>query len=86
MSIDLNTLWGLTDDALASLSPTARADLEAATRLLERYIKSDRVHDVVRRPSPTLDGGSLIDFVRAGRFARMHAEVADMFDLRRIAP
>lgn len=43
------------------------ADVEAATDLLDRYLKRDRIPAVVRRRAPRLDGMSLIELVRAGR-------------------
>ena len=52
----------------------AVADLKAATDLLERYLKRDRIPAVVRRPIPKLDGVSLLDLLSACR---------DMFDFER---
>jgi hypothetical protein len=86
MSIDLRTLWDLTDDTLAALSPDARAELEAAARLLERAIKPDRVLAVVRRPAPFTEGRSLLELAHEGRMRDLHAYVVAMFNLRRIAP
>jgi len=40
---------------------TAVADLAAATDLLVRHIRRDRIAAVVRRPAPALDGHSLLD-------------------------
>ncbi len=39
------------------------ADLAAATDLLVRYLKRDRIPAVVRRPIPALDGVSLVDLL-----------------------
>jgi hypothetical protein len=86
MSIALGTLWDLTDDELEALSPSARTNLNAATKTLARYIKVDRVHDVVRRPAPDLGGRPLLDLVHARRFGELREYVESMFDLRRIAP
>ena len=85
MNIDLRSLWDLTDDMLAAMSPHARAELEAATRLLERAIKPDHVLAVVRRPALFTDGRSLLEFAHEGQLRDLHASVA-MFDLRRIDP
>jgi hypothetical protein len=45
----------------------AVADLSAATDLLVRYLKRDRIPMVVRRPSARLGGKSLVELVGAGR-------------------
>jgi hypothetical protein len=51
--------------------PTSRidtvADLSAATDILVRYLKRDRIPAVVRRRSDRLQGMSLLDLVAAGR-------------------
>ena len=51
--------------------PTSRigavTDLAAATDLLVRYLKRDRIPAVVRRPAARLGGLSLLDLVNAGR-------------------
>lgn len=51
--------------------PTSRidtvADLSAATDILVRYLKRDRIPAVVRRPSDRLSGMSLLELVAAGR-------------------
>jgi len=64
----------------------AVADLAAATDLLDRRIKRERIPAVVRRPSPLLAGRSLLEMATAGEHAAVHAAVASMFDLRRIQP
>lgn len=46
---------------------TAVADLAAATDILARHLKTDRIPAVVRRPAQQLNGKSLLDFVGEGR-------------------
>lgn len=43
------------------------ADLAAATDLLVRYLKRDRIPAVVRRQAAGLDGKSLVDLVAESR-------------------
>jgi predicted transcriptional regulator len=43
------------------------ADLAAATDLLVRYLKRDRIPAVVRRGAPALEGRSLLDLVGKGQ-------------------
>ena len=62
----------------------AVADLEAATDLLVRYLKRDRIPTVVRRPADRLGGSSMLDLARAGRTAEMLAYTREMFDIRRV--
>lgn len=62
------------------------ADLDAATDLLERYVRPDRIPAVVRREAPVLGGASLLDLARAGRTAEVLQSVRTMFDLRRVQP
>ena len=45
----------------------AVSDLAAATDLLSRHLKRDRIPAVVRRPSSELGGRSLLDLVAEGR-------------------
>lgn len=61
----------------------AVADLKAATDLLERYLKRDRIPAVVRRPVPKLDGGSLLDLVGRGDTKRLLSACREMFDFER---
>lgn len=42
---------------------TAIADLAAATDLLVRHLKRERIPAVVRRPAPALDGRSLLELL-----------------------
>ena len=61
----------------------AVADLRAATDLLERYLKRDRIPAVVRRPMPALDGVSLLDLLGQGDTGRLLSACRDMFDFER---
>lgn len=61
----------------------AVADLTAATDLLERYLKRDRIPAVVRRPIPRLDGVSLLDLLGCGDTKRLLSACRDMFDFER---
>jgi len=62
------------------------ADLDAATELLERYLRVDRIPAVVRRESPALGGLSLLQLARTGKSAEVLSAVRTMFDLRRVQP
>ena len=64
----------------------AIADLAAATDVLLRYVKADRIPAVVRRPSQRLGGVSLLDVAEAGRYAEVRTQVTELFDLRRLVP
>jgi hypothetical protein len=64
----------------------AVADLAAATDLLSRYVKRERIPAVVRRPAEGLGGRSLYDLAMEGRHEEVHEGVRRMFDLRRIQP
>ena len=61
----------------------AVADLTAATDLLQRYLKRDRIPAVVRRPIPNLDDVSLLDLLGEGDTNRLLAACRDMFDFGR---
>ena len=73
---DAAELFGVTRQAISKWRaqgvPTSRidvmADLSAATDILVRYLKRDRIPAVVRRSSDGLGGQSLIELVGAGRF------------------
>lgn len=65
---------------------TAVADLAAATDLLDRRIKRERIPAVVRRPAPLLGGRSLFDLACEGRHAEVRQAVSEMLDLRRVQP
>lgn len=57
----------------------ALADLSAATDLLVRYLKRDRIPAVVRRHAAALGGRSLVDLVAAGQTRDVLAACREMF-------
>ena len=62
----------------------AVADLRAATDLLERYLKRDRIPAVVRRPMyRSSTGVSLLDLLGQGDTDRLLSACRDMFDFER---
>ncbi|MEN8375360.1 MAG: hypothetical protein ABFS34_07925, partial [Gemmatimonadota bacterium] len=61
-------------------------DLAAATDVLDRWIKRERIPAVVRRPAANLSGRSLVDLLRDGRHAEVRESVTSTFDLRRVQP
>jgi hypothetical protein len=68
--------------------PPGRADdlaaLTAATDLLNRYVKRERIPAVVRRPAEDLGGRSLYEVASEGEFDRVREQVERMFDLARV--
>lgn len=64
----------------------AVAALAAATDLLDRHVKRERIPAVVRRPAAKLGGQSLYAMACAGKHKEVHDAVAEMFDLRRVQP
>lgn len=58
----------------------AIADLAAASDLLVRYIKRERIPAVVRRAIPVLGGLSLLALLEAGRTDELLKTCRDMFD------
>ena len=64
----------------------ALADLVAATDVLERYVRRDRIPAVVRRPADILGGRSLLELAEAGEYAAVRTGAARMLDLRRVQP
>lgn len=70
---------GVPDDRAVAL-----ADLVAATDVLERYVRRDRIPAVVRRPAEILGGRSLLDLAEAGEHADVRRGAARMLDLRRV--
>lgn len=62
------------------------ADLGAATDVLERYLRKDRIPAVVRRRAELLGGVSLLELAETGDSAAVRRYVAAMFDLRRVQP
>ena len=57
----------------------AISDLAAATDLLVRYLKRDRIPAVVRRPSRVLDGASLMDLLAQGDMQGLLSACRAMF-------
>lgn len=70
--------------------PVARtaaiADLAAATDLLDRYVKRERIPAVVRRKAERLGNRSLLEIAQRGDTRAVADHVAEMFDLRRVQP
>lgn len=64
----------------------ALMDLAAATDLLDRKVKRERIPAVVRRPAGMLEGRTLLDLTFEGRHAEVHEAVTAMFDLGRVQP
>lgn len=64
----------------------AVADLAAATDVLDRRIKRERIPAVVRRPASLLGGRSLFDMACDGRHEEVRQAVSEMLDLRRVQP
>lgn len=58
----------------------AVADLAAATDLLVRYLKRDRIPAVVRRPAAALAGHSLLDLLGADRSRELLIACRTMFE------
>lgn len=72
---------GVPDDRLVAL-----ADLDAATDVLLRYVRRERIPAVVRRPADLLGGASLLELAEERRYADVRRGAAHMLDLRRIQP
>jgi hypothetical protein len=64
----------------------AVAAIAAATDLLDRHVKRERIPAVVRRPAAQLGGKSLYELACEGRYADVRDAVDRMFDLRRVQP
>lgn len=64
----------------------ALADLAAATDILDRRLKRERIPAVVRREAEALDGASLYGLLSQGRHAEVLEAIERMFDLRRVQP
>ncbi|MCL1599278.1 MAG: hypothetical protein M3094_08850 [Actinomycetia bacterium] len=64
----------------------AVADIAAATDLLDRYVRRERIPAVVRRPAGMLGGRSLLEVAAEGDTAAVLEAVSSMFDLRRVQP
>lgn len=59
------------------------ADLAAASEVLVRHLKRDRIPAVVRRPIPARGGQSMLDILRAGDARTLPALCRAMFDFER---
>ena len=57
--------------------------LSAATDLLVRHIKRDRIPAVVRRPAAALGGDSLLEMAKKGQSREVLAACRSMFDFGR---
>lgn len=62
------------------------ADLAAATDILARYLKRERIPAVVRRSAPALGNRSLLELAQGGQTRQVLERVREMFDLRRVQP
>jgi len=90
----LGVMFGVSRQAMANwLSngpPAIRRDqvalLDQSTDLLDRWIKRDRIPAVVRRDVDSLDGRTRLDVALAGEFEMLRDELAEMFDVSRVAP
>jgi len=88
---DAGRLFGVTRQAvskwLVSGVPADRAeaigDLAAATDLLVRHLKRDRIPAVVRRSAPALGGRSLVDLLAVSRTGEVLEACRSMFDFGR---
>lgn len=84
---DAAGLFGVSRQAIAKWRshgvPASRieplGDLSAATDLLVRFLKRDRIPVVVRRPSDRLGGRSLLDLVAEGRTREVLGACRAMF-------
>ncbi len=90
----LGQMFGISRQAaskwLAEGAPASRRDqvavLGQATDLLDQWVKRERIPAVVRRPIDRLGGRTRLDVALDGRFELLRDELADTFDLTRIAP
>ena len=86
-------VWGLTptqaDDTFGALQSStdlqcAISDLTAATDLLVRYLKTDRIPVVVRKQIPTRGGVSLVSLLKQGDTKMLLTTCCDMFRFERV--
>ncbi len=90
----LGRMFGISRQAaskwLSEGAPAARRDqvavLGQATDLLDQWVKREHIPAVVRRPVDALGGRTRLDVALAGDFEVLRDELADTFDLTRIAP
>ncbi|CAN5666779.1 hypothetical protein BH23GEM11_BH23GEM11_16540 [soil metagenome] len=73
-------------NGIPSKRATAVADLDAATSMLDRKLRRERIPAVVRRAAPSLGGRSLYEIACEGRHRDVREAVTTMFDLGRIQP
>ncbi len=71
------------ENGIPSGRSVAVADLDAATTILSRKLKRERIPAVVRRPAAALMGKSLYEMACEGLHKEVREAVADLFDLRR---
>lgn len=64
--------------------PDAIAELDAATDLLCRYLKQDRIPSVVRRSIPARNEVSLIEMLEQGDSNTLLATCRDMFQFEQV--
>ncbi|MDT8369131.1 MAG: hypothetical protein RQ745_07975 [Longimicrobiales bacterium] len=91
---NLGRIFGVTRQAVTSWFddgvPVGRAEtiatIAAATDILDRKLKRERIPAVVRRPSERLGGRSLLQLAEAGRHREVLEAVREIFDLRRVQP
>jgi predicted transcriptional regulator len=72
------------DHGIPSDRVEAIGDLAAATDLLVRHLKRDRIPAVVRRPAVALKGQSLVDLVAASRVRQVLEACRSMFDFEKV--
>jgi hypothetical protein len=86
LGVSRNELMAWLRTGVPSDRATAVADMAAATDVLDRHVRMDRIPGVVRTPAPLLGGYSLYDMACEGRHTEVRAAVTEMFDLRRVQP
>lgn len=72
---------GIPEERLVAL-----ADLDAATDVLLRYVREERIPAIVRRPATLLGNRSLLDLAEAHRYDDVRRGAAHMLDLSRVQP
>ncbi len=90
----LGEMFGISRQAaskwLTDGAPAGRRDqvalLGQATDLLDQWVKRERIPAVVRRPVEQLGGRTRLELALAGEFELVRDELADTFDLTRVAP
>ena len=82
-SADGRTIDRWLDQGVAPERREAVGDLAAATDILVRYLKRDRIPAVVRRPIRALDGDSLTNLLEKGDTRGVLSACRDMFRFER---